>query len=129
MTRVLVVIVLLLGAVNLAYYSARQVQAAPMPMPPAPIPEAPISTDGPGQRNSGSFTLRGGAYAVQASMAQACTYYLDLRPTEGGSGTDLISATQPGEYTNTVYNVDPGEYYVQAITGPDCPWSLTLTPQ
>lgn len=96
---------------------------------PARAAESPVTVSRPGEGNTPPLTLAGGAYDVSVTTEKACFHTFTLRSLEGGNAADLASTTDAGTRKNTVYAVPAGEYYVAAITGPDCPWALTMTPR
>lgn len=133
--RWLVVAVILLALGNLVIWQERQngaaaaQEATPAASTPARVAESPITLTRPGDGNTPPLDLAGGAYAVSVTTEKPCFHTFTLRTLEGENAADLASTRVAGTLENTVYAVRAGRYYVAAITGPDCPWTLTLTPQ
>lgn len=90
-----------------------------------------ITLAGDGKQNTEPFALPAGAYEASYDYRAECTYYGDLRPSDGGYlfDADVGRGSGPVSGTTNLYDIDEGSYYVRMNTGPAprCPWTVTLT--
>jgi hypothetical protein len=101
-------------------------QSAPSVVAPTPIvAPAPVVWSGDGELTTDKQELNGD-YKVVLTVTQDCYYGPNL---EGAGRENLPSLQAVGTVESFVYGLS-GDYYIKMFTGPspNCPWTLTFTP-
>jgi hypothetical protein len=85
-----------------------------------------ITKSGPGKEVTGKFTLEGD-YSIAWTTGGDCTYYGDLEP----GNNSIFQADTALSGRNNIYGLSAGTYWIDVNTfaPPECPWTVTLTPQ
>lgn len=91
----------------------------------------PVKLSGSGGGNTTPFCLAGGAYDVTLTTEVSCVAFYALKiASTSESVTALAASTRAITQVNHLYNIPGGyQYYVEATSNPDCPWTMSLTPQ
>jgi hypothetical protein len=109
-----------------------------VPLIKAPAPAAPNSQSAPEVAARATVVWSGdgdittdkhalsGDYKVTFTANAVCDYFPSL---EGAGSEDLASLATAGTVESYVYGLT-GDYYMKMVTGasPNCPWTLTFTP-